>query len=197
MSETRNSRYYSQTINEFLLNEAVLAKRHGADDTSSYNSDESIDGDDDDDVVQVPTSILAATLIIYITIGSVIFRYSENWKPTESVYFVMTSLLLIGFGDYVPGQKSDDSYALLKFLVMSFYFLFGLSLIGMVIRIAQTAAMRTVKKLSAKIKRIFSDRNRKRKTTDLDCEKEKQEIIARIQMLKTYESMLHVRKRNA
>ena len=44
-------------------------------------------------------------MIVYITIGTVMFAEWEGWNYIDSVYFCVTSLAKIGFGDFVPGRR--------------------------------------------------------------------------------------------
>jgi hypothetical protein len=191
-----DSKLNSQSINNFLLKEIVNPKATLLDEdkVSSLSSDDS--SDDTNNARQVPPSILAATLIVYIVLGALIFQYYEKWSLMESIYYVVTSLLSIGFGDYVPGQQHDDPNVVFKFLIMITYFLFGLAMIGMVVRLAQDTATKSVEKLTAKLKNIFYTRKDTLEKSELNDEREKQEIIARIRMLMNYENILDVRKRH-
>ena len=43
-------------------------------------------------------------MCIYLLIGTVIFAEWEDWNYLDSVYFCVTSLMKIGFGDLVLGK---------------------------------------------------------------------------------------------
>ena len=43
-------------------------------------------------------------MIIYLLIGTILFAEWEGWNYVDSVYFCVTSLAKIGFGDFVPGR---------------------------------------------------------------------------------------------
>lgn len=39
----------------------------------------------------------------YLLVGTIMFAEWEGWNYLDSIYFCVTSLLKIGFGDFVPG----------------------------------------------------------------------------------------------
>lgn len=64
-------------------------------------------------------------------------------------------LLKKGFGDLVPGQKRHDKYAHMKQLLVCFYSLFGMAIIGMCFTVMQFVARRKIMWLFAKIKHLL------------------------------------------
>ena len=64
-------------------------------------------------LVTVPVTSCLAILACYITFGTILFSTWEGWTYMDGAYFCFISLLTIGFGDFVPGnryiyQVSDD-----------------------------------------------------------------------------------------
>ncbi len=45
-------------------------------------------------------------MVSYLLLGTVMFAEWEKWNYLDSVYFCVTSLLKIGFGDFVPGTQA-------------------------------------------------------------------------------------------
>lgn len=98
--------------------------------------------------VIVPSSACLWVISAYILMGSIIFYTWEHWEFLDSVYFCVTSLCKLGFGDYVPGANilevshgnqtksganvSQSNYGTHTKLVITYgYILFGLGLIAM------------------------------------------------------------------
>jgi hypothetical protein len=171
---------------------------HSVNTTSAAEiTDVSMQHDEDtaENANRVPPYILAVTMTVYIAFGMTIFHYWENWNPIESLYFVVISLLSIGFGDYIPAQQSSCPYTILKFLTLIVYLVLGSSLIGMVVRLAQDTAKETFEKFCLKIDKTTLNKRQFLEITEADEEKEKQEIISRVRTLKHYATMLEIRKR--
>ena len=64
--------------------------------------------------VIVPSTTCLYVMISYLLLGTVMFAEWEKWDYLNSAYFCVTSLLKIGFGDFVPGthaalEGSDDT----------------------------------------------------------------------------------------
>lgn len=55
--------------------------------------------------VIVPSTACLWVICIYILTGTVMFSYWENWTFLNSLYFCITSLCKLGFGDFVPGAN--------------------------------------------------------------------------------------------
>ena len=53
--------------------------------------------------VIVPSTTCLWVMIFYLIAGTIMFAEWEHWNYLDSVYFCVTSLLKIGFGDFVPG----------------------------------------------------------------------------------------------
>ncbi|EFO87789.1 CRE-TWK-32 protein [Caenorhabditis remanei] len=55
--------------------------------------------------VEVPFLLVIGILLLYIGLSSWIISWVENWNMTDGFYFVMMSVLTIGFGDLVPRNE--------------------------------------------------------------------------------------------
>lgn len=65
--------------------------------------------------VEVPFVIVYILLLIYVIIASYLISRIEGWTIYDGFYFVMISVLTIGFGDFVP---NNQSYILLTLLTL-------------------------------------------------------------------------------
>ena len=63
---------------------------------------------------------LMAMFMLFLLAGVTLFSIIFQWEPADSVYFVLTSLSTIGFGDILPGDS-------LTFLLCGGYILLGLA----------------------------------------------------------------------
>lgn len=75
-------------------------------------------------------SLALFILFLYMVMGAAIFTYTDDWKFSDSLYFVFVSISTIGFGDLTP--KSEWSM-----IALSIYLLFGLALTSMCINVIQ------------------------------------------------------------
>ena len=46
-------------------------------------------------------------MIVYLLVGTIMFAEWEGWNYLDSIYFCVTSLTKIGFGDFVPGSSEN------------------------------------------------------------------------------------------
>ncbi|KAG4078106.1 hypothetical protein HA402_002157 [Bradysia odoriphaga] len=92
----------------------------------------------------VPSTACLWVMSFYILIGTLMFAHWESWGYLDSVYFCVTSLCKIGFGDYVPGTSSNRTIVLLgltinnetnqnqtKLVINFVYMLLGMGLVAM------------------------------------------------------------------
>ena len=100
----------------------------------------------EEDKVLLPSTACVSFLVIYIIIGksedcvgwtdghsisgTVIFSASEGWNYLDSAYFCLTSLLKIGFGDFVPGSSKAGSLNM-QLYVDYCYLLVGMGIVAM------------------------------------------------------------------
>ena len=109
-------------------------------------------------------------MIIYLLIGTILFAEWEDWNYIDSVYFCVTSLAKIGFGDFVPGRTD---YNLIKFepdkntkidpkitkivqikLVITFiYILFGMAIVAMCYHLLKEDVLESIKRLQEAIRK--------------------------------------------
>ncbi|GAB1604293.1 family of potassium channels 18-like isoform X2 [Argonauta hians] len=105
---------------------------------------------DIDDQFNLPMGIAAIILVVYIFLGTLMFKSWEEWGYLEAFYFVFISLSTIGLGDIVPAHSKF-------FLLSSIYIFFGLSLVSMCINVAVQFFSRTMKK-ARETMNVISDR---------------------------------------
>ncbi|XP_050690698.1 TWiK family of potassium channels protein 18-like isoform X7 [Eriocheir sinensis] len=98
-----------------------------------------------DDNFNLPISLALFILLVYITIGCVIYKMWEEWTYFEAFYFIFVSMTTIGFGDYVPDHPA--------FMMMTtVYLIFGLALTAMCINIIQEKLTDTFRVATEKMK---------------------------------------------
>ncbi|KAK6753412.1 hypothetical protein RB195_012791 [Necator americanus] len=67
--------------------------------------------------VEVPFVLIIGILLLYIAIASYIIAAIEGWPLSDGFYFVMISVLTIGFGDLVPRNETFILFVLLLVLI--------------------------------------------------------------------------------
>ena len=91
-------------------------------------------------LVTVPITTCLLVLLGYIMLGAALFSVWEGWTILDGAYFCFTSLMTIGFGDFVPGDSYiyNNSAAVsavegnAKMVLGTVYLLLGLAIIAMV-----------------------------------------------------------------
>ena len=82
--------------------------------------------------VIVPSTTCLWVVAIYLLLGTIMFAEWEGWNYMDSIYFCVTSLTKIGFGDLVPGTSDHDSTMHEVKLVINFvYILLGMAIVAM------------------------------------------------------------------
>lgn len=84
--------------------------------------------------VIVPSTAGLWVIAIYVGVGTIMFAEWEKWEYHNAVYFCVTSLCKIGFGDFVPGQKNitdSERDKQTKLAINFVYMLFGMGLVAM------------------------------------------------------------------
>lgn len=64
----------------------------------------------------------AITVTIFLFVGVIIFQRLEGWNAVEALYFSVTALTTVGFGDYAPTNDLSRLFA-------SFYMLAGVAIV--------------------------------------------------------------------
>ena len=59
-------------------------------------------------------AVLVGTLLLT---GTVFYHQVEDWRLLDSLYFSVTSLLTVGFGDFVPSKDVSKVFTILYTLV--------------------------------------------------------------------------------
>lgn len=104
-----------------------------------------VDTNDSDDLQSTVSQVMATKKVIvpstaglwvvffYVAGGTIMFAEWEGWDYLDSVYFCVTSLCKIGFGDFVPGANIADSQGgkQTKLAINFVYVLFGMGLVAM------------------------------------------------------------------
>ncbi|KJH47402.1 fibronectin type III domain protein [Dictyocaulus viviparus] len=67
--------------------------------------------------VEIPFFLIIGILLIYIAFVSYIISFIEGWSLSDGFYFVMVSVLTIGFGDLVPRNEKFILMVLMLILV--------------------------------------------------------------------------------
>ena len=62
------------------------------------------------------------SLIFIIAMGTILFHYIENWRWLDSIYFCVTTLTTVGYGDFHPQTDAGK-------IVFIFYILSGLGML--------------------------------------------------------------------
>ena len=72
----------------------------------------------------------ATTLLGWIAIGTVAFRYLEKWSWIEAFYFSVTSLTTVGYGDLHPTNSISQLFTAIYILLGVAIALASLGIIG-------------------------------------------------------------------
>jgi len=96
-------------------------------------------------LVTVPVTTCLLVLISYVILGAAFFSAWEGWTGLDGVYFCFTSLLTIGFGDFVPGNSYvynvsgavSEREAAAKLVLACCYLLLGLAILCMCFNLIQ------------------------------------------------------------
>ena len=96
-------------------------------------------------LVTIPVTSCLIVLFGYIFLGTVLFSNWEGWNYLDGAYFCFISLMTIGFGDFVPGNKyiyqvteninEEESKA--KLIIGTIYILFGMAILAMCLNLMQ------------------------------------------------------------
>ena len=67
--------------------------------------------------------VLAASAVLLIAVGTVVFSLLEDWSIVDSFYFSVVTATTVGFGDLTPDTDGAKLFTVL-------YIIFGISIIG-------------------------------------------------------------------
>uniref|UniRef100_T1GUZ8 Potassium channel domain-containing protein n=1 Tax=Megaselia scalaris TaxID=36166 RepID=T1GUZ8_MEGSC len=132
----------------------------------NYDIDEGIlDEDDEDEECRtgtrtatknhenVPLVIVFLILLSYISFGTVIFAFWENWSLIDGAYFCFVTLSTIGYGDFLPKQtllqQNTPSFQLFACCA---YLLLGLVLVAMSFSILENQLLWKCKRIAVRLK---------------------------------------------
>ncbi|XP_073983226.1 open rectifier K[+] channel 1 isoform X2 [Rhodnius prolixus] len=96
---------------------------------------------------------LVPGMAIFILAPTFVFQFFENWSFTEGIYYAFVSLTTIGFGDFVAGQKTDDSASYTAYRIfLLIWIMFGLGYLVMILGfIARAMKSKRINKLEHKL----------------------------------------------
>lgn len=103
------------------------------------------------DQERVPITLCMLIILIYMSLGAVLFNKTENWTLLEGSYFCFTSLSTVGFGDLYPGQHASQISAQaeeIALCVCSVYILIGMAVIAMCFNLVQDEIIVLVRKFN-------------------------------------------------
>lgn len=106
--------------------------------------------------VRVPIFVSLMLITLYIFGGAILFSEWENWPWLDGAYFCFITLSTIGFGDLVPGMRSDSVENQEKLILCSFYLIFGLAIIAMCFNLMQEEVRAKFRWLGQKLGLITS-----------------------------------------
>ena len=119
-------------------------------------------------LVTVPITTCLLVLLGYIMLGAALFSVWEGWTILDGAYFCFTSLMTIGFGDFVPGNSyiynvADSSMseqeANAKIVLGAIYLLLGMAVMSMCINLVQEEIVSQVRLFARSLGLIREFRN--------------------------------------
>ncbi|NND94183.1 MAG: two pore domain potassium channel family protein [Flavobacteriales bacterium] len=82
--------------------------------------------------------LLTSTMII--TVGTIVYHYTEGWSWVDSLYFSVVTLTTIGYGDFSPQTSAGKIFTI-------FYIILGLGMIlGFINAVYEHYRYRSIKK---------------------------------------------------
>ena len=118
----------------------------------------------------MPSATCLWVMIIYLIIGTILFAEWEGWSYIDSVYFCVTSLAKIGFGDFVPGRTDRNALNLdldenimmdpeliqivqIKLVITFIYILLGMAMVTMCFHLLKEDVMESIKRMRDAIRK--------------------------------------------
>ena len=128
----------------------------------NVNDDGNNTNDDDDDPlskpidtsnVRVPVWVTLLIMTGYILGGAFMFTmWEQGWDFLVGSYFCFITLSTIGFGDFVPGTNSLDSWAAQeKWVICCVYLLLGMAMQAMCFHLMQEEVRAKFRRLAARV----------------------------------------------
>ena len=106
---------------------------------------------------EIKAHIAIAMVVLWIGIGTVAYQRLENWTLIQSLYFSVSTLSTVGYGDLVP--TTDISR-----LFTSFYILFGVAVVLTALGRMGGAYLRRMKRKSnVEIKELVEEKVNEKK----------------------------------
>lgn len=105
----------------------------------------------------VPSTACLWVMVCYVAAGSAMYSNWENWGILDSVYFCVTSLCKIGFGDLVPGIDTHNDQDEIKLMFNFVYILLGMGLLAMCYNLTSEVIRVKMRNLKADIGFCFED----------------------------------------
>jgi voltage-gated potassium channel len=69
------------------------------------------------------THIITLMIVCVIGVGTIVYRYLEDWGWVDSLYFTVVTLTTVGYGDLAPSTSGSKLFTV-------FYIVTGISLLG-------------------------------------------------------------------
>jgi len=104
--------------------------------------------------------LFANILVGFAIIPGAVFSSMETWNFREGVYFAITSLTTVGFGDFVPAQAGSESSSALNYLykILSAVWLWlGLAIVGTLLSELQALVVALGKKCHTHRYQVLSE----------------------------------------
>nr|CAH0101549.1 unnamed protein product [Daphnia galeata] len=146
-------------MNQQLTRDNHQRKKHGKTDpnfTVSVIPVEEPAADEDPNIDDPQTVSVTSCLVVmssFVIGGAILFSVWEGWGYVDGSYFCFTSLLTIGFGDFVPGQTIAHSQDAVdsKLIICAVYLLLGMALLAMCFNLMQESVFMKIKRLGRRL----------------------------------------------
>merc|ERR1712062_793113 len=136
-----------QKIKDYKKRKAEREKERMREEGQELDED---DDDDDDEEDGFGTNALTAFVALlfltcFLSIGSIIFTFWEDWTFFEAFYFCFITMTTIGFGDIVPDIVGQEKTAYM--LICMIYILVGLAFTSTIIELVRRQYNETWRKM--------------------------------------------------
>lgn len=101
-------------------------------------------------MTQVPMLLIFFILLLYISLGTIIFAVWEDWSVIDGAYFCFVTLSTIGFGDLVPLRTFRGPE--LQLFACFLYLLLGLVLVAMTFTVVENQLMWKCRRVAVRLK---------------------------------------------